>query len=779
MAESPPRRSCRLNCIEPQATLGDSGASVPKEVRLLTTKGGIGGRIRKDNSQKWTYFPQQSKTLEYDTNELQKQSILKGLDDNSECTDDDETEQKNDSAMCTHQLINTRALENTIKETLVCKCALNTTIDDFITYCVSNDNQLEREKLTRLKEQWQKKRNPVRKVHIHIENFGLEPLIYLKCGNCKQENKIENEMTKFVGTSYKGKKMNVENCSWYATNLRVVLGTLASGLGATDSSSLLVHLGLPNLQSFSKQQFTRIELRIGKYLREVAGTSMRESLVAEIEKTKKECTKQTRENETGLTIGYDMGWTKRASGNRYDSVSGHAFFVGCFTKKILMAQITSKKCNICISADKRNVSPPEHVCPRNYEGSSKAMESDAALSMVKKLHTDSQGKVYVRALVTDDDASLRAIVAHPTTRGKGRLPTTIPAPEFLADPSHRTRVVARAIFALAALNQDISECKKLDALRFKRYFGYMLRQARHLELEDMSIKFKAVIEHLFDNHIYCDAQWCRPLRIEQQNDNNLPQGSLCMKIGITIGERNRPPSPVFPTPTEPPQSYYRSKTEHSKLYDQMQRAYAPYTTPERIRESQHPYDTQLNESLNNVVAKFAPKNRTYAHSMSLSNRIAIVIGSHNYGSLRFWSKVYDSLSLPMSSALLNHLMFIDKKKKRKRIHNEKFENKQKRTKKANENIRNMIRKEIEDAKRGATYRTGIGIEDSIPASVREEEIKLRDEGKVKCKLFGCHGTSHRTRVSKQCAYHKCRLPSEIRNLMNMNLRAFYPEHYGE
>ena len=110
-----------------------------------------------------------------------------------------------------------------------------------------------------------------------------------------------------------------------------------------------------------------------------------------------------------------------------------------------------------MAANRRNEPAPDHVCPRNYDGSSK-----------------SEGKVYVRALVTDNNASLRAVLSHPTPKGKGRLSPDIPPPEFLADPSHRTRVVARAIFALTTLNQDVSECKKIDALRFKRYFGYML-----------------------------------------------------------------------------------------------------------------------------------------------------------------------------------------------------------------------------------------------------------------------------------------------------------------
>ena len=103
----------------------------------------------------------------------------------------------------------------------------------------------------------------------------------------------------------------------------------------------------------------------------------------------------------------------------------------------------------------------------NYHASSKGMEADAAfLSLVMKLDKDYDSKLYIENFVTDDDSSIRALLSHPTTNPKGRLPTHIPEPCWLADPSHRTRVVARAIFALATLNLEQSECRKIDAMRF-------------------------------------------------------------------------------------------------------------------------------------------------------------------------------------------------------------------------------------------------------------------------------------------------------------------------
>ena len=45
----------------------------------------------------------------------------------------------------------------------------------------------------------------------------------------------------------------------------------------------------------------------------------------------------------GLAVSYDMGWQKRGTGNRYDSLSGHSFLIGCRTKKIIGIAMIKKE----------------------------------------------------------------------------------------------------------------------------------------------------------------------------------------------------------------------------------------------------------------------------------------------------------------------------------------------------------------------------------------------------------------------------------------------------
>ena len=85
-----------------------------------------------------------------------------------------------------------------------------------------------------------------------------------------------------------------------------------------------------------------------------------------------------------------MGWNKRSSGNRYDSLPGHALMIGCLSKKIVAAITPSKMCRFCNLAEENGEEPPDHICPKNHDGSSKAMEVDTTLHLYRNLYISSK-----------------------------------------------------------------------------------------------------------------------------------------------------------------------------------------------------------------------------------------------------------------------------------------------------------------------------------------------------------------------------------------------------
>ena len=176
-------------------------------------------------------------------------------------------------------------------------------------------------------------------------------------------------------------------------------------------------LGLPNLKSFAKNTYRKIEDLVGKHIRQVADNSMVSALDSEAELTqikKNLSTTDWKKSEfpIGITVSYDMGWNKRSSGKTYDSLSGHALMIGALSKKIVSARVVNKECSTCTQAQRMGTEAKDHECPRNHEGSSKSMEADTALYLVNKLDDYSDSKLYIEAFVTDDDSSIRAMLSH-------------------------------------------------------------------------------------------------------------------------------------------------------------------------------------------------------------------------------------------------------------------------------------------------------------------------------------------------------------------------------
>ena len=83
-----------------------------------------------------------------------------------------------------------------------------------------------------------------------------------------------------------------------------------------------------------------------------------------------------------LTLSYDMGWQRRSTGRRYNSLSGVGAMVGAETNKILNYGIRQKDCRKCTYYKHKKLDVPEHECATNFQGSSRAMEADLAAELI-------------------------------------------------------------------------------------------------------------------------------------------------------------------------------------------------------------------------------------------------------------------------------------------------------------------------------------------------------------------------------------------------------------
>jgi hypothetical protein len=259
---------------------------------------------------------------------------------------------------------------------------------------------------------------------------------------------------------------------------------------------------------------------------------------------------------------------------------------------------------------------PVHNCLKNYDGSSKGMEATAALEMVTGVYEQKEVKAFVTKMVIDDDASTRALLTHslaelarrvanyewplgsngkkvPVGKDVGKLPFGHPAIVFLADLMHRIRSFGKYVFGLANAPKSTSTCTMVDAYRLKRNFGYWLLSYCQKDFDIFLDKSKAVVEHHFNNHENCD-DWCS---MKEADSTTEARGNL----------------------------KYRCKKEDAKLYVQIRDVLSCFTGTGKLRECHHRYSSQKNESMNKLISRYVPKDRTFCKSMSLHSRVCLAV----------------------------------------------------------------------------------------------------------------------------------------------------------
>ena len=198
-------------------------------------------------------------------------------------------------------------------------------------------------------------------------------------------------------------------------------------------------------------------------------------------------------------------------------------------------------------------------------------------------------------VISDDDSSICTVTQHPDPtkqNDKGKLPTHIPVPQFMADPSHRIKVVSKYFYKLKNLPVSQSRVDGAIASRLKRSWGYMIKQNRGGSLEQMIRAAKAPLDHIFNDHKYC-GDWCLAVKAKKQGKiYNNPRGWLC-------------------------------KEKNKKEYNQIHEIVSKYGDRFFLKQSLHPFDTQTNEALNQAQACLTPKSKVFHSSRSFHYRHAI------------------------------------------------------------------------------------------------------------------------------------------------------------
>jgi hypothetical protein len=159
---------------------------------------------------------------------------------------------------------------------------------------------------------------------------------------------------------------------------------------------------------------------------------------------------------------------------------------------------------------------------------------------------------------------------------------------------------------------------------------------------------KAVIEHNFNDHLWCNPAWCAILR----------KKDLTQKKNI--------------------QCKHCSKLEDMSFYVQAKKAIACYTTKEALRDLRHGFHSNKCEWLNGFITNSIPKNKHTCLSNINKAHINMNIGIDSLGYKRYFKRLFAVTGLDYNEVTRHHHQHLDRHKATQSFYKKKTESKRKR-----------------------------------------------------------------------------------------------------
>ena len=324
-----------------------------------------------------------------------------------------------------------------------------------------------------------------------VQHNGLASRLLATCSKCNEEI-LFNSCNKVTLQNNKGK----ERPTW-AYNAAAVMGQMATGGGHSSLEELLSTLGVPSL---TKRMFTEIERCLGTSFEQLLF-----ELMAKTGKEEKQIAQLKNDYHQGvpaITVIVDGGWSKRSHKHSYNANSGVGVIFGAATKKLLYIGIRNKYCAVCSIAQKRSSSPPDHMCFKNWSGSSTAMEADiiaAGFRQSEAMH----GIRYIKVIGDGDSSVLHTI--H----------TTVPYGRHVTKLECANHCVKCYRSHLEQLVKDFPHFKGRGKLSKSTIIkiAYGARCAIHKRAQDKDVAklkrdLRAGPRHYLGSHQLCDSSCC-------------------------------------------------------------------------------------------------------------------------------------------------------------------------------------------------------------------------------------------------------------------------------
>ncbi len=180
------------------------------------------------------------------------------------------------------------------------------------------------------------------------------------------------------------------------------------------------------------------------------------------------------------------------------------------------------------------------------------------------------------------------------------------------------------------------------------------------------------------------------------------------------------------------------------MYEEMTKILQRFTNTEKLKECHHGHSSQKNESLNTLVSRYCPKDKTFSHSTSLAGRICMVVGVDSVGHEEYYERSFAGMNILLPKNTRKQM----KKMKIQRDYDRMYQAlpvcKRKRSMNKFATMRVGLAKQNADKARGLLYGTGMNL-----AETSDPNPKAKKE--LVCKF--CGKTGHATTRSRSCKYN--------------------------
>ncbi|XP_071146651.1 uncharacterized protein [Mytilus edulis] len=307
---------------------------------------------------------------------------------------------------------------------------------------------------------------------LHLSNtvgerlFGLASVLLIKCDNsaCLATTDVHT-----------GKR--TPNGS-YCINSTVAIGMTHAGMGPSHVNNFLTECNLPPI---SDTTLRKKEKEFSKTIHDVAMTSCREAQHQEILLS-----------HGKVAASFDGGWQKRGSGWNYNSNTGHATMIGKETGKIMLWDQRSRSCKTCEYHLANQTTIPDHLCSKNWYGSSKAMESDMAVSMAHTLKNDG---CEIKVIHADNDSATTS-----------KLKVDFEDLEKRDDQNHLKKGLSKSLHQMSIKYKGLKQDDTREYIL--RCFMYAITGGT--TEDDIKVSLDRIVPHIFGNHDSCrEVTWCK------------------------------------------------------------------------------------------------------------------------------------------------------------------------------------------------------------------------------------------------------------------------------